>query len=146
MNKTLKENISSSNRECNVLTNQLQSQRDYAAKEIRDLETKLFSEKHTKEVLVVERDRMKKELLEVQGKVAIQDRKIKHLKNFGSKRDEEHKKMDDEKTLMEEERDKIDKITLKLAKKLRKKELELIDPRITKNAVNQHMLLKSEHN
>jgi chromosome segregation ATPase len=49
MNKNLKENIQSSQLECNKFSQRIQDAKDAGAKEIKDLETRLWTETHTKQ-------------------------------------------------------------------------------------------------
>lgn len=62
-NKKLKESIQSSSREVNIMSNTLTQDKDKNCKELRDLETKQYSEQHTRTILLQERDRLNKELM-----------------------------------------------------------------------------------
>lgn len=57
------------------------------------LESKLYTEQHTKKVLEEEKKKIVAELNDLKGQNAISDRTIRQAKTFTSKKDEAHKKM-----------------------------------------------------
>lgn len=60
------------------------------------LESKLYTEQHTKKVLEEEKKKLNSELAGLRGANAKTDREIRQAKTFTSKKDEEHRKLKEE--------------------------------------------------
>lgn len=60
------------------------------------LESKLYTEQHTKKVLEEEKKKLNSELASLRGANAKTDREIRQAKTFTSKKDEEHRKLKEE--------------------------------------------------
>lgn len=63
---------------------------------INSLESKLYTEQHTKKVLDEEKKKIVSELNDLKNENLKSDRTIRQMKTFTSKRDEDHKNMKDE--------------------------------------------------
>jgi hypothetical protein len=67
----------------------------------------LYTEQHTKAVLIDEKKKIIAEISDLKGQNAISERAIKQAKHFTGKRDEAHKKMNEERDENKEELTKL---------------------------------------
>jgi len=102
-NKNKKHKIDILKREFDEISQRFQGHKDQTSKQIKDMETKLYNERHTKTVLDSERLTVAKKLNNVKGQNAQYSREISRNKMF-NKRDEERK----------EKKDKQEKLSTKI--------------------------------
>jgi len=89
-NKNKKHKIEILKREYDEINQRFQLHKDQTQKQIKDMETKLYNEKHTKTVLDGERQIVNRKLADVKGQNAQMSREISRNKMF-NKKDEDRK-------------------------------------------------------
>ena len=144
-NKNKKHKIEILKREYDEISQRFQGHKDQTMKQIKDMETKLYNEKHTKTVLDSERLVVNKKLSDVKGQNAQFSREISRNKMF-NKRDEERK----------EKKDRSEKLASKIKDynkdieendiELDKEKRRLEDKNLLKKQQETVMGLKQENN
>lgn len=144
-NKNKKHKIEILKREYDEISQRFHGHKDQTMKQIRDMETKLYNERHTKTVLDSERLVVNKKLNDVKGQNAQFSREISRNKMF-NKRDEERK----------DKKDRSDKLSSKIKDynkdieendiELDKEKRRLEDKNLLKKQQETVMQLKQENN
>jgi hypothetical protein len=144
-NKNKKHKIEILKREYDEISQRFQGHKDQTQKQIKDMETKLYNERHTKTVLDQERLVVSKKLNDVKGQNAQYAREISRNKMF-NKRDEDRK----------EKKDRSDKLQSKIKDfnkdieendiELDKEKRRLEDKNLLKRQQEAVMALKQENN
>jgi hypothetical protein len=126
-NDAKKERIDILKSEHDTITKKLNASKDLNSRNVRDLETKLYSETHTKNLLTEEKKKLNAVLNVLRQQNAQSDRTIKQMKHFTGKRDKVHKEMQDEKTKNEEELARLNKDLVDLSWKKDQEDRRLKD-------------------
>mmetsp|Transcript_29629 Transcript_29629/g.28851 ORF Transcript_29629/g.28851 Transcript_29629/m.28851 type:complete len:206 (+) Transcript_29629:260-877(+) len=122
-NKSKKNLIEIRKGEYNELNYMLTQSKDEGTKTIRDMETRLFNEKHTKAVLDNERQVVSKKLMDIKTDNQDMSRKIQKEKMYNKKDDDRKAKketQDKQKTIIADQNKEIEDHDIQLDKEKRK--------------------------
>lgn len=144
-NKNKKHKIEILKREFDEISQRFQGHKDQTQKQIKDMETKLYNERHTKTVLDSERLTVAKKLNDVKGQNAQYSREISRNKMF-NKRDEERKEKKDRQEKLASKIKDYNKDIEENDIELDKEKRRLEDKNLLKKQQETVMQLKQENN
>jgi chromosome segregation ATPase len=144
-NKNKKHKIEILKREFDEISQRFQGHKDQTQKQIKDMETKLYNERHTKTVLDSERLTVAKKLNDVKGQNAQYAREISRNKMF-NKRDEERKEKKDRQEKLASKIKDFNKDIEENDIELDKEKRRLEDKNLLKKQQETVMQLKQENN
>lgn len=113
---------------------------------MRDLETKLYSEQHTKNLLLDEKKKLNVVLSGLKNENQSSSRTINQQKHFNGKREKTHKEMQEEATKNQDELTRLNKLIMDLTWKKDQEKRRLDDKDLFKNQQAKTMALNAENN